>query len=289
MRFNRQSISVISILIFSLAMSWNSFFTGQMVVSAYYPSIGDKTEYNYGFISIQPNQTAANVDFWTGLELPDSNYTMHWHQFVNLTIRVTNIAQIGLNILSSYNISVNIHSNQVTLSNNSWQTTIILNNSVSTPVPTGMTNQTFFIDVTEGYPGFFLGDTTLSQITPGSNVNIGTSRWHTISFSSFTLGGVDHICYQLFNTSVTSTELLETTFVIDQDIGVYFQANETRTLSVGSIQQVLTYYYHVRTTNISLIPPPNPLLLLLIIGIVVVVLIIVLVVIIRAYWLHRQR
>lgn len=288
MRLNRQSVSVISVLLFSFIMSWNGIYSGQMLVSAYYPTIGDQTEYNYGFISNQPNQTAVNINFWTGLNLPDSNYTMHWHQYVNLSIQVTNVAQVGLNILGSYNVSINIHSNHVTISNNSWQTSIFLSKTAPTPVPTGIMNGTFFSDVLVGYPGFFLDYTTLSQITPGSNVIIGTSRWQTVSYSSYTLGGIEHVCYQLFNTSSTPTELLETTFVIDQDVGIYFQANETRILSVGSLQQSLTYYYQAITTNIPLIPPPNPILILGIAVIVTVILIIVIILVIRTYLTRRQ-
>ncbi len=286
MRLTRRSLRLISVLIISLVISWNGVLSGQMLTSAYYPTIGDHTEYSYGFISNQPNQTAVNINFWTGLNLPDSNYTMHWHQNVNLTIQVTNVAQVGLNILGSYNVSANIHSNYVTISNSSWETTIILNSTASTPAPTGITNGTFLSDVLVGYPGFFLDYTTLSQIAPGSNVIIGSSRWQMVSYSSFSLGGVEHICYQFFNTSSTPTEFLETTFVIDQDVGIYFQANETRILSVGSIQQSLTYYYQVTATNIALIPPPNPLLILGIFGIAVVVLIIIIYVI-RAYLSRR--
>ena len=278
----------VGVSILLIMLCWNVFESQQMTVSAYSPSIGHTTTYDYGFISIQPNQTATNIQFWTELNLAPSNYTLHWHQHVNLTIRVTNIAQIASTIRAYYNFSVNIHSNIATVSNSSWQTVVTMNGSVAAPAPTGVTNGIVESPITDGLPGFFLDDLTLSTIIVGSNVNIGGSVWQTIEYSTFTLTSSEQLSYQLYNSSTTTATHLETMFLIDHDVGIYYRTNDTRLLLVGTIRQSLTYYYQVLSTNIALLPPPNPLPIYIIAAVAATILIIVVVLLIRNYWLRRR-
>ena len=267
----------------------NAVQSQKLTVTAYSPNIGDRTSYDYGFISIQPNQTATNIQFWTGLTLAPSNYTLHWHQHANLTIRVTNIAQIASTVRAYYNFSITIHSNVATVSNSTpWQTVITMNGSVAAPAPTGITNGIIESPLSDGLPGFFLDDLTLTTITVGSNVDIGGSLWQTIEYSTFTISGNEELSYRLFNSSMSSDTYLETTFTIDHDVGIYYKTNDTRLLSVGPIMQSLTYYYEVLSTNVALIPPPNPLPIFIIAGVATVILIIVIILLIRAYWLRRR-
>lgn len=278
---------IASILLVTLF--WNSFASQHLAVTAYTPSVGQTTRYDYGFINIQPNQTATNIYFWTGLNLAPSNYTLHWHQHVNLTIRVTNVAQIASTIRAYYNFSVNIHSNIATVSNSSpWQTVVPLNGSVAAPAPTGVSSGIVESPIADGLPGFFLDDLTLSTISVGSNVDIGGSRWEMIDHTTYTLGGSEELSYRLFNSSTMTDTHLQTTFTIDHDVGIYYEANDTRLLSVGPIEQSLTYYYQVLSTNIPLSPPPNPFPILLIAGIATVILVIVIILLIRTYWLRRR-
>lgn len=267
---------------------WNSHSTQNSLVIAYSPVIGHQTDYNYGFINVQPNQTAANIQYWTGLTLVENNYTMCWHQHTNLTIRVTTIAQVGPILMAYYNFSIRIHSNEVTITNTSWQTNVILNASVHQPAPTGVTNGTYNHGYSSGLPSFFLDDLTLATLTIGSNVMVGNSRWQTVGITSFDVEEEPQLCYQLFNRSVTSEEILETTFVIDQDIGMFFWANETRLLSLGTLQQSLTYYYQVLTTNIPLFPPPNLIPLYLIVAVTLIIIIILIILLARRAWLRRR-
>jgi hypothetical protein len=163
-----------------------------------------------------------------------------------------------------------------------------MNGSVAAPAPTGVTSGLYDYPISDGLPGFFLDDLTLSTITIGSNIDIGGSLWETIEYTTFTLDGSEQLSYELFNSSTTTDTHLETTFLIDHDVGIYYRANDTRLLSVGPLVQSLCYYYRVLSTNIPLIPPPYPLPLLIIAGIAAIVLVIVIFLIIRTYWLRRR-
>jgi hypothetical protein len=163
-----------------------------------------------------------------------------------------------------------------------------MNGSVAALAPTGVTSGIVESPITEGLPGFFLDDLTLSTIIVGSNINIGGSVWQIIEYSTFTLSSSEQLSYQLFNSSTTPDMHLETTFLIDHDVGIYYRTNDTRLLSVGPLQQSLTYYYQVLSTNIALLPPPNPLPIYIIAGVAAVILIIVVVLLIRNYWLDRR-
>ncbi len=288
MRALRKISATFFALAIVLLVIWNAHSTQNSLVLAYSPIIGHQTDYNYGFINIQPNQTATNIQYWTGLTLVENNYTMYWHQHTNLTIGVTTIAQVGPLLMADYNFSIRIHSNEVTITNNSWQTSIILNASVQQPAPTGITNGTFSHGYFSGLPSFFLDDLTLAALTVGSNVIVGESRWQTIGITSFNIEEEPQLCYQLFNRSITSEEILETTYVIDQDIGMFFWANETRLLSFGTLQQSLTYYYQVLTTNVPLIPSPSLIPLYLIVAVTLIILIIVIILLVRRLWLRRR-
>jgi hypothetical protein len=275
------------IFIFFVGMSGTAFISMQPRVAAHTPSIGNLTEYDYGFVSIQPNLTATQIYHWTGLNILVGNYTLHWQQYVNLTISVLNIAQVGPVLEAVYNFSVSIFRNVATVSNSSWQTTESLDGLVSAPAPTGVTDGLHAYPITDGVSGFFLDDSTLATITTGTDVIVGNGRWQSIDHTTFTFQGSEQLCYQFFNSSSTPEELQETTFVIDQYVGIYYKANDTRTISVDPIQQSLTYHYEVLTTNISLEPIPSPLPILIIIGVAVIVLVIIVILFIRMLWLRR--
>jgi hypothetical protein len=163
-----------------------------------------------------------------------------------------------------------------------------MNGSVAAPAPTGVTSELVESPITDGLPGFFLDDLTLSTITEGTNVDIGGSLWQTIEYTTFTIDGSEELSYRFVNSSTTTDTHLETTFTIDHDVGIYYRANDTRILSVGPLEQSLTYYYQVLSTTIPLVPLPNPLPIFLIAGIATVILVIVIVLLIRAYWLRRR-
>ena len=268
-------------------MSGTAFISMQPRVAAYTPSVGNLTEYDYGFVSIQPNLTATQIYHWTGLNISIGNYTLRWQQYVNLTISVLNIAQVGPVLEALYNFSVSIFGNVATVSNASWQTIESLDGSVSAPAPTGVTDGLYAYPITDGVSGFFLDDVTLVTLTIGTDVIVGNGRWQEIDYTTIAFQGSDQLCYQLFNSTSTPEELQETTFVIDQDVGIYYQANDTRILTVDPIQQSLTYYYEVLTTNIPLEPIPSPLPILIIIGVAVIVLVIIVFLVIRKLWLRR--
>ncbi|MFX0169920.1 MAG: hypothetical protein ACFE89_11270 [Candidatus Hodarchaeota archaeon] len=288
MRRTRPILAILTVSMLLLTVSGTVMSTQPQRILAYTPTMGHSTRYSYGFVSVQPNQTATNIHFWTGLNLAESNYTLRWQQFVNLTIRVTNLALIGNVLRAYYNFSVNIHSNIATVSNTSWQTMVTMNGSVTAPAPTGVYNDLIDFPITYGFPGFFLDDFTLSSINVGSNIDIGGSRWNSVDYTTFLINGNEELCYQLFNSSTTTDTHFETTFIIDHDVGIYYQANDTRLLSVGSIRQSLTYHYKVLSTNIPPNPPPNPLPILLIVGTAIAILIIVIILLIRTFVLRRQ-
>jgi len=283
----RQTLVIGIIFVFLVGMSGNAFISMQPRVVAYTPSIGNLTEYDYGFVSIQPNLTATQIYHWTGLNLSVGNYTLHWQQYVNLTISVLNIAQVGPVLEALYNFSVSIFSNVATVSNSSWQTIESLGGLVSAPAPTSVTDGLQAYPITDGVSGFFLDDATLATFTTGTDVIVGNGRWQAIDHTTFTFQGSEQLCYQLFNSTSTPEELQETTFVIDRDVGIYYQANDTRILSVDPVQQSLTYYYEVLATNIPLEPIPSPLPILIIIGIAVVVLVIIVILFIRMRYLRH--
>jgi hypothetical protein len=283
----RQPLVIGIIFVFLVGVSGTAFIPMQPRVVAYTPSIGNLTEYDYGFVSIQPNLTATQIYHWTGLNLSVGNYTLHWQQYVNLTISVLNIAQVGPVLEAFYNFSVNIFSNVATVSNSSWQTIESFDGLVSAPAPTVVTDGLHAYPITDGVSGFFLDGATLTTITIGTDVIVGNGRWQAIDHTTFTFQGSEQLCYQLFNSTSTPEELQETTFVIDRDVGIYFQANDTRILSVDPVQQSLTYYYEVLATNISLEPIPSPLPILIMIGIAVVALVIIVILFIRMLWLRR--
>jgi hypothetical protein len=137
--------------------------------------------------------------------------------------------------------------------------------------------------------GFFLDDATLTTLTTGTDVIVGNGRWQEIDYITIPFQGTDQLCYQLFNRTSTPEELQETTYVIDHDVGIYYQANDTRILSVNPIQQTLTYHYEVLATNIPLEPLPSPIPILIIIGVFVFVVAIVAFLLIRKFWLRRSQ
>jgi hypothetical protein len=243
-------------------------------VEGYMPVVGHQTHYEYGFISTQANLSAFEIETWTAgeLVLPESNYTMHWHQHVNLTISVVAISLTN----ASYEFNVTIHSNVVTVSNSSpWQTAVVLNGSANAPDPTGVIPGILDYTFNRGLPGFFLDDTTLASISLGNDVLIGDSLWDTITNTTYVLGENTESCYHLQNTSITSTAYLETQYVIDQDVGIYFSANETQILTYDSDVQSLTYYFRVLSTTIPLIPPPDLTLLFIVIGVIIIIVVII--------------
>ncbi|MFX1300105.1 MAG: hypothetical protein ACFFAL_04130 [Promethearchaeota archaeon] len=287
MKTFRQPFVIGLIFVFLISMSGTAFISIQPKVAAYTPYVGDMTEYDYGFVSIQPNLTATQIFHWTGLTLFVGNYTLHWQQYVNLTISVVNIAQVGPMIEALYNFSVSIFGNVATVSNSSWQTVESLNGSVSAPAPTGVADGLFAYPITDGISGFFLDDATLATLSTGTNVIVGNSRWQQIDYATIAFQGSDQLCYQLFNSTSTPEELQETSFTIDHDVGIYFQANDTRILSVDPIEQILTYYYEVLATTIPLEPIPSPLPILIIIGVAVIVSAIIVFLLIRKLRLRR--
>lgn len=289
MKAYRQPFVIGLIFVFLIGMSGTAFISMQPRVAAYTPSMGNLTEYDYGFVSIQPNLTATQIYHWTGLNISAGNYTLHWQQYVNLTISVLNIAQMGPVFEALYNFSVSIFSNVATVSNSSWQTVESLDGLVSAPVPTGVANGLFAYPITDGLSGFFLDDATLAALTTGSDVIVGNGRWQEVAYTTLAFQGSDQLCYQLFNSTSTPEELRETTFVIDHDVGIYYRVNDTRILSVDPIQQSLTYYYEALATNISLEPIPSPLPILIIIVVVVTVLVIIVFLLIRKLWLRRDQ
>ncbi len=285
---NRQQLCTVTLVI-ALIFAWNVYSSSNSLVFAYSPIIDHHSIYNYGFINVLNNQTAAEIDYWTNLILPESNYTMNWHQLVNLSIRVAHLVPIGPIIQAYYNFSVTIFRNVVTVFNNTWQTIVSFNGSVPAPAPTGISSGLVDYPITEGLPGFFLDVGTLSVITTGSNVIIGESLWQMVSHTTITLGSSPQLCYQLFNSSSSSNQQITTTYIIDQDVGIYYQANETTVVTVGSTDTSITYYYQVLTTNISLIPPPSPLPIFIIVATVIVVVVGVAVLLLRRLWLHRKQ
>ncbi len=275
------------IMITILVFVFNPLIYASSPLSAYTPSVGDQTQYDYGFINVLHNQSAADINYWTALSLLDSNYTMNWHQHVNLSIRVSHLTPTCCDIRAFYNFTVNIFHNVVTVFYSSWETTVILNGSVPTPAPTGVNSGLVEYPTTLGLPGFFLDDGTLGLITTGSNVQIGSSRWHTITHSTFSLDGSEQLCYQLFNRSLSPDQLIETTFIIDQDMGAYYQANETTIITTNSLDTALTYYYQVLNTTISLLPPPSPLPFYIVIAVAIVIVVIVILILFRRWWRRR--
>jgi len=246
------------------------------------------TSYDYGFINTLHNLTATEINYWTDLSLSANNYTMNWHQIVNLSIQVSHLTPNGPIIQAYYNFSVNVFSNVVRIINSTWQSTITLNGSVPAPAPTGVSTGLVDYPTSQGLPGFFLDYNTLSTISPGSNVIVGDSLWHTVTHSTFTIHGSEQFCYRLFNQSSTLTHQTETNYLIDQDIGIYYYANETTTITNDSVDTYLTYYYQVLTTNVSLIPPPSPIPIYIVAAVVTIILIIAVILLIRALWLRRR-
>ncbi|MFX1563056.1 MAG: hypothetical protein ACFFDP_07085 [Promethearchaeota archaeon] len=242
---------------------------------SYAPSIGHQTRYDYGFISSQTNKTAADILYWTDETVANGNYTLKWHQYVNLTISVINLVSFFNNIQVVYNISADIHSNHVTICNSSWNLEKTLNSSVLTPVPTGIDSGTYYYLANEGVPGFFLNEDTLVSLTTGTNITVGSAIWNSISATTFIIGGSDEPCYQLYNLSITATERLETTYQIDQDVGIYYFANDTRTLNTGGVAQTLSYYYLILDTTVSLTAPPSPFLFIVLVIIAIIILVVV--------------
>jgi hypothetical protein len=239
-------------------------------VMGYSPVVGHQTRYDYGFINTHVNESADDIGFFTGLTLSESNYTMLWHQHVNLTITVEATSVFE----ASYNFSVVVHSNVVVISNSSpWETQIILNGSAVAPSPTGVMNQSLQYPLGSGLPGFFLDDLTLTSISLGSNIIIGDSLWQTITATTYTVGGGIEPCYLLQNETILPNVYYMTQHVIDQDVGIYFSTNETQILTYDNLQETITYYFRVLSTTVALLPPPNPLLFMLLIVLIVVIVI----------------
>ncbi len=241
-------------------------------VRAYTPVIGHQTNYDYGFIYRQSNLTAPEIQFWTMLSLAPSNYSIIWNQHVNLTIAV---------IPDFYNRTVSVHSNTVFIENSSWHTTISLNGSTSAPAPTGIASGLISPSIGGSLEGFFLDDAALNQIAIGTNVTLGGGLWNSISQSHFQFYGVNHTCYELINVSTTANEETVTKYLIDQYVGIYYFANESRRITVGSLEQRIQYYFVILATNIPLSPTPNLLPLLVIIVVVSLVVIIAIILVIR--------
>jgi hypothetical protein len=256
---------------------------------AYTPSPGHRTTYDYGFISTQPNLTASDIHQWTGLNLTGTGYTLHWQQFVNLSIAVVQVAAVANLLRVLYEFSVLIHSNRATVSNSSYQETVTLNGSTQAPAPTGVPSGFVDLPVYVGLAGFFLDDTTLSTLRTGPNVTIGGSLWQSITLDVFTLNGHEETCYLLHNQSILVNASIQTTYRIDQDVGLYFWANETHTLTDAGLNRTLTYYYTVLESTVPLAPLPNLLPLLTVVAVAAIVLAIVVALFVRALWLRRRR
>jgi hypothetical protein len=285
---SRQTLSIAIILVI-VVTGWNAYASQTSQITAYGPSEGHYTTYDYGYTNILYNQSATEINLWTELVLDSGNYTMHWHQHVNLSILVNQIIPSGAIFHAYYNFSVTVFRNVVTVSNSSsWQTTVTLNGSVPAPAPTGVSSGLVDYPTIQGLPGFFLDDTTLSTITPGSNVFVGGGVWQSVTHITFKQGESEQLCYRFFNQSLSSGQDTETTYVIDHDVGIYYQANETRISSVDSSITYLSYYFKVLTTNIALTPPPSPLPIYIAIAIATIVLVIVMILLIRALWLRRR-
>jgi hypothetical protein len=261
----------------------------QPCVGAYTPSPGHWTVYDYGFINTVPNLTAAEILHWTARNLTGSGYALRWHQYVNLSIAVATVAFVANVWRVLYDFSVTIHSNLATISNSSWQTAVSLNGSAAAPAPTGVSSGAVDLPAYEGLAAFFLDDLTLTTLYTGTNVNIGGSLWQSIALITFTLNGLNEACYQLHNVTTAVNASIETTYLIDQDVGIYFWANETRTLTIGGLNRTLTYYYTVLESTVPLVPPPNPLPFLLVVIVGAIVLAVVVTLFARALWLRRRR
>jgi hypothetical protein len=284
----RHKVSVI-IIVFILASGLNIHSLQTSLTAAYIPTINEQTNYDYGFISQLHNQTAADIAYWTTLSLAESNYTMNWHQVTNLSIRVSHLIPSGPNIQAFYNFSVTIFSNIVVISNSTWETTITLNGLVPAPAPTGVSSGLVEYPTSQGLPGFFLDDNTLSTITIGSNQIIGGSLWQSVTHTTVIASGSEQLCYQLFNSTSTSNQIIDTTYVIDHDVGIYYQANETTVVTIDSIATSLTYYYEVLNTTVALVPAPSPWPIIIVAVIAAVILIVVIILLVRALWLRRKQ
>ncbi len=269
-----------------LALSLLLLTSTPLQVAGYSPIAGHLTHYDYGFINTRVNQTADDINFWTGLSLSESNYTMRWHQHVNLTISVVSTGPEN----AAYEFYVTIVNNVVTISNSTpWQTEVILNESASAPSPTGVVPGTNNYPLSSGLPGFLLNDVTLASISLGNDVLIGDSLWETITNTTYTLGESIEPCYQLQNTSTLTNVRYETQHVIDQDVGIYFSTNETQILTYGPLQETITYYFRVLSTTIPLFPLPNPLITILLIILIAVIIITVVILLWRFISRRRRR
>lgn len=289
MNAHRSRLALVLSLSFLLLLVEVPLLGSQPSVGAYTPALGHRTLYDYGFTNTLPNQTADDVFDWAALNLTGNGYTLRWHQYVNLSIAVAAVAVV-LNVLRVlYDFSVIIHSNRVVISNSSWQKTVLLNGSARAPAPTGVLSGLVDLPVYQGLAGFFLDDTTLTALHAGPNVNIGGSFWQSITLTTFTLHGQEEPCYLLHNVTHVADTSIETTYRIDQDVGIYFWANETRTLTYAGLNRTLTYYYTVLASTVPLVPPPNPLPFLLVVAVGAIVLAIVVALFARALWLRRRR
>lgn len=289
MNAHRTRLALVLSLSFLLLLVEIPFQGNQPCVGAYTPSPGHWTRYDYGFINTWPNATTDDIQVWTALNLTGSGYTLHWHQYVNLSITVTTVALVANVWRVLYDFSVIIHSNLATVSNSSWQMAIPLNGSAPAPAPTGVSSGVVDLPVYEGLAGFFLDDLTLSTLYAGTNVNIGGSLWQSIALTTFTLNGLDEACYQLHNVTTAVNTSIETTYRIDRDVGIYFWANETHTLTIAGLNRTLTYYYTVLESTVPLVPPPNPLPFLLVVVVGVIVLAVVVTLFGRTLRLRRRR
>jgi hypothetical protein len=285
----RSRLALVLSLSFLLVLVEVPLQGNQPCVGAYTPSPGHWTLYDYGFINTLPNLTADEILHWTALNLTGSGYTLRWHQYVNLSIAVATVAFVANVWRVLYDFSVIVHSNLATVSNSSWQMAIPLNGSASAPAPTGVSSGVADLPVYEGLAGFFLDDLTLTTLRTGTNVNIGGSLWQSIALTTFTLDGLGEACYQLHNITTAANASIETTYLIDQDVGIYFSANETHTLAVAGLNRTLTYYYTVIESTVPLVPPPNPLPFLLVAVVGAIVLAVVVMLFARALWLRRRR
>jgi len=229
----------------------------------YMPQAGHWAKYDYGFISTQWNISEFVVANWTGLSLSKGNYTMLWHQYVNLTLTVISTPLITGAPYAYYGLSVEVHSNRVTVSNATWQTTVTLNASSPAPASTGIESGVVLYPANLGLPGFLLDDFTLVSIHPGTNVTLGDTTWSSITAVTIQVEGEEEKCYLLHNVTSTANSRIETTYLIEADSGVYLQANETSTFTYEGLAEEITYYYSLLSTNIPFLPSPSPLPLIL--------------------------
>lgn len=288
MRYQFQRLISSMFLLLLVMIWWLPLMGNRPLIQSYSPSVGYYTLFDYGFINRQSNLSAAEIELWTELILPEDNYSMYWNQNVNLSITVTNIAIVAGVTRAFYNFTVHIHSNDVTVHNGSVFHNLHFNGTVPAPAPTGVTPGIIDYPISDGLPGFFLDDYSLANIVPGINITVGASRWNSITYSTFVLEGSEQLCYELSNESVYSTERINTTLRIDQDVGIYYQAEETRTLTSGSSESSLTYYYRVLTTTIPLTPPPNLIPMIIIAVVAIIIIVVVSVLLVRAYWRRRS-